>query len=218
MTSFVLASGSPRRKELLSLLGVPFKVVSPAVGEMALPQEKPSQQAVRLARMKAEAVASEEPAKIIVAADTLVVLSGQVMGKPADETKAWAMLEALRGREHQVISGIAVVAPSSRAIAVRSIETRVWMRNYSDDEIADYIARGEPFDKAGAYAIQDAVFNPVARIEGCYTNVMGLPLCHLYVTRLEMGFTLPVSPVQDCEMHTGRKCLAASQILEQASH
>jgi MAF protein len=218
MTSIVLASGSPRRKELLSLLGVPFKVVSPAVVEMALPHENPSQQAVRLARMKAEAVASEEPAKIIVAADTLVVLSGQVMGKPADESKAWAMLEALRGREHQVISGIGVVAPSSRVIAVRSTETRVWMRDYGDDEIADYIARGEPFDKAGAYAIQDAAFNPVARIEGCYTNVMGLPLCHLYVTHLETGFTLAVSPVQACEAHTRRKCLVASQILEQASH
>ncbi len=218
MTSMVLASGSPRRKELLSLLGVPFKAVRPAVGEMALPKEKPSQQAVRLARMKAEAVASEEPAKIIVAADTLVVLSGQVMGKPADKTQAWAMLKALRGREHQVISGIAVVAPSRRAIAVRSTETRVWMRDYSDDEIADYIARGEPFDKAGAYAIQDAVFNPVARIEGCYTNVMGMPLCHLYVTHLELGFKLPVSPVQACGVLTGRKCLAASQILEQASH
>ncbi len=218
MTRIVLASRSPRRRELLRLLGVPFQVVHPAVGEMALPREKPSEQAVRLARMKAEAVTSEEPGKIVVAADTLVVLSRRVMGKPDNEAEAWAMLEALRGREHRVISGIAVADRSNRPTAVRLVETRVWVRDYTDDEIATYIARGEPFDKAGAYAIQDAEFHPVARIDGCYANVMGLPLCHLHVTLREMGCTPRVPPVRACEARTGRHCYAASQILEQDNH
>ncbi len=218
MTLIVLASGSPRRRELLRLLGVPFHVVHPAVGETAVPREKPSQQAVRLARMKADAVITEVPGRIVVAADTLVVLSGLVLGKPDGEAEAWGMLKALRGREHRVISGIAVVDISHGQTAVRSVETRVWMRDYTDDEIATYIARGEPFDKAGAYAIQDVEFHPVARIDGCYANVMGLPLCDLHVTLRKMGCTWGVSPARACEALTGRQCLAATQILEQDNH
>lgn len=218
MARIVLASGSPRRRELLRLLGVPFDIVHPAVGETGLPQEKPSEQAVRLARLKAEAVTTEEAGNVVVAADTLVVLSGRVMGKPDDEAEAWVMLQALRGREHRVISGIAVADRFHRPTVVRSVETRVCLRDYTDDEIAAYIARGEPFDKAGAYAIQDAEFHPVARIDGCYANVMGLPLCHLHVTLRELGCAPRLSPVRACEAHTGLQCLAACQILEQENH
>jgi septum formation protein len=214
MTQLVLASGSPRRRELLNLLGVPFEVVFPTVYEIALGSERPSEQAVRLARVKADAVASQEPGKIIVAADTLVVLHGQVMGKPAREVEALAMLEGLRAREHQVITGVAILTPSSQRSAVRSVETRLWMRDYTDEEIALYIARGEPFDKAGGYAVQDPEFDPVSRIEGCYANVMGLPLCHVYLALEELGVPLPGSPRAPCEDHTGRECPVAAEILK----
>jgi MAF protein len=215
MTELLLASGSPRRRELLSLLCLPFEIVIPRVQENPGNGGDAKGLALRLARMKAEAVAGTERGKAVVAADTLVVLRGQVMGKPADASTAGAMLNALRGQEHQVISGLAILAPISQIVTVQAIETQVWMRNYQDEEIAHYVARGEPFDKAGGYAIQDQVFHPVDRIVGCYANVMGLPLCHLYVRLEEMGFPLPASPLHACEAHTSQSCLVAAQILRQ---
>jgi len=218
MTALLLASGSPRRRELLSLLGAPFEVVIPHVQEDAVGGGHARGTALRLARMKAEAVARMGRGKVIVGADTVVVLGGEVMGKPVDAVAASAMLGALRGREHQVISGLAVLDPASQATTVQAVETRVWMRSYRDEEIADYIARGEPFDKAGGYAIQDRVFHPVNRIEGCYANVMGLPLCHLYLGLEEMAFPLLTSPLRACEAYSGQPCLVAAQILQQDDH
>ncbi len=214
MVSLLLASTSPRRRELLSLLGISFEVVSPDVQEDAIIDGDAKDIALRLARMKAEAAGRTEQEKIIVAADTMVLLRGQVMGKPADAAAASAILAALRGRKHQVISGLAVADPHSQDMTLEAVETRVWMRYYRDEETADYIARGEPFDKAGAYAIQDQIFLPVARIEGCYANVMGLPLCHLHVILEGMGLSLPRSPLQACQTYTGRSCLVADRILQ----
>lgn len=218
MVTLLLASRSPRRRELLSLLGIPFKVVTPHVQEDIVSGEDARDAALRLASVKAESVARIEQGKTIVAADTVVVLHAQVMGKPVDRAAASAMLGALRGREHQVISGLAVVDPAKQSLTVRGITTRVRMRNYRDEEVAEYTARGEPFDKAGGYAIQDRIFRPAARFEGCYANVMGLPLCHLYLRLNEMGFPLLTSPLQACEAYIGQPCLAAAQILRQDNH
>jgi MAF protein len=218
MAELLLASGSPRRRDLLCLLGIPFEVVIPHVEEDAGSGEDAKEIALRLAWMKAKAVAKIRRGKVIVAADTVVAPRGKVMGKPPDAVAASAMLYALRGQEHQVVSALAIFDPISQDTTVQAVETQVWMRDYRDEEIADYIARGEPFDKAGGYAIQDQVFHPVDRIEGCYANVMGLPLCHLYLRLQAVGLPSPTSPVRVCEVYSDRPCLIAAQILKQNNH
>ncbi len=218
MTRLVLASGSPRRRELLRLLGLPFAITEPSVDEGEVRGSDASRQAAALAQSKALSVAAQHPGEVIVAADTLVVLQGVAMGKPADAASAREMLEALRGREHLAISGLAVIHPWSAPPSMQAVETRVWMREYEDGEIAAYVARREPLDKAGAYAIQDQDFHPVERIEGCYANVMGLPLCHLFKTLSRADFPALVRPVSACEDFTGHTCSVASSILEAATH
>ena len=217
----LLASRSPRRKELLRLLGMPFQVVVPDIREDDRPDEDGAVQACALAARKALTVARQSPADLVIAADTLVVLENQAMGKPPDAGSAIAMLRALRGREHSVISGLAVVGPGNAEVAAQAVETTVWMREYRDEEIADYIARGEPFDKAGAYAIQDWRFHPVDRIEGCYANVMGLPLCHLFAMLAPQGLVPTPSlagPWRACERHLERTCGVAEGILAAINH
>ena len=191
----VLASTSPRRRELLSGLGVEFQVTPPSASEDPQPNETPQEMVKRLALDKAMSVASHirsghdpsssvAPAAFITGAfviggDSVVVLGDRVMGKPADSGEARRMLEALRGREHQVMTGVAVVDTNDlRAHASTRIST-VIMREYSDEEIEAYVASGEPLDKAGGYAVQDKIFRPAAHLEGCYTGTMGLPLCTL---------------------------------------
>lgn len=217
----LLASGSPRRRELLRLLGVPFQVVMPDICEDERPDRDGAVQACTLAGRKALTIARQSPADLVIAADTLVVLAGQALGKPPDAGSAIAMLRALRGREHSVISGLAVVCPGSAVPDVQAVETAVWMRDYGDEEIAHYVARGQPFDKAGAYAIQDYHFHPVQRIEGCYANVMGLPLCHLFVMLTRQGMAPPPSltgPRRACEQHLGRACGVAGPIIAAIDH
>ncbi|HJX37338.1 MAG TPA: Maf family protein [Anaerolineae bacterium] len=217
----LLASGSPRRRELLRLLGMPFQVATPDTREDAETASDGVVQASTLAERKALHVAGQSPADLVIAADTLVVLDDQVMGKPPDAGSAREMLRALRGREHNVISGLAVVSPGNALPTVQAVKTRVWMRYYRDEELADYIASGEPFDKAGAYAIQDARFHPVERIEGCYANVMGLPLCHLFAILARLGLAPSpclTSPRRACEKHLGRKCEVAERILGAIDH
>jgi len=172
----------------------------------------------RLSLAKAKAVATLYPQALIVAADTTVVLDGDVLGKPADETEAVAMLRRLRGREHIVLSGVTVYDPSSGRAITELAESIVWMRTYTDEEVARYAASGDPLDKAGAYAIQHQSFSPVERIEGCYASVMGLPLCHLARALAQFGLTLPVDVPQACQAFTGHHCLAAGDILPSATH
>ena len=218
MTQLVLASGSPRRRELLQLLGRPFRVVVPRTVEGTVKCSDAATQASVLAEMKALSVARHGPEEIIVAADTLVVLCDQIIGKPTDAASARDTLVALRTGEHQVVTGLAVILPGASTPILQAVETRVWMRQYRDEEIANYIDRGEPFDKAGAYAIQDPEFDPVERIEGCYANVMGLPLCHLFTTLRDAASLHSLPPVAACEGHTGRRCSVAGRILEAATH
>lgn len=169
----ILASGSARRPELLAALGVAFEVIPANVDESS-PERDPQRLAVELAHRKARAVASQEVRAAVIGADTLVTLDGHFFGKPADAEAATATLQKLRGRTHQVVSGVAIAVDGVSAAA--SVVTHVIMRYYTDDEIAAFVATGRPFDKSGAYAIQDADFAPVASYEGCMCSVIGLPL------------------------------------------
>ena len=178
-TGLVLASTSPRRNELLSLLDLEFQVVPPSASEEPGSHEKPEKLVERLALAKARSVAESTRTGLVVGGDSVVVLDGRVMGKPGDAAEAWEMLRSLRASQHVVISGVAVVNAEDGSSRVDSRTTTVVMRDYSDAEIEAYVASGEPMDKAGAYAVQDETFHPAARVEGCYANVMGLPLCTL---------------------------------------
>jgi septum formation protein len=209
----VLASASPRRRQLFSLLEVPFVTAAACVDEESEEGESPQEMVCRLSLAKAEAVATSYPEGLIVAADTIVVLDGETLGKPADEAEAVAMLRRLRGRKHTVFSGVTVYHPASARAITELAESAVWMRAYTDEEVARYAASGDPLDKAGAYAIQHHNFSPVKRIEGCYTSVMGLPLCHLARALVQLGLTLPVDVPQACQAFTGHRCLVARKIL-----
>ena len=209
----ILASASPRRRELFSLLNVPFVAAAADVDEEIEEGESPQEMVCRLSLLKARAVAPSYPGGLIVAADTTVALDGDVLGKPADEAEAVAMLRRLRGREHTVLSGVTVYHPASGRAITELAESAVWMRAYADEEVARYAASGDPLDKAGAYAIQHQNFSPVERIGGCYANVMGLPLCHLARALAQFGVTLTVDVPQACQGFTGHRCLVAGEIL-----
>ena len=175
MPALILASASPRRSELLARLGVPFEVRPVSVIE-DVDSTNPAIVASRLARMKAEAARLADAEAPVLAADTVVVHEGAILGKPRDAAEAREMLRRLRGQSHRVITAVAVIPRGGRAALLRHPETEVTMRRYTDEEIAASIARGDPFDKAGAYAIQDPLLRPVGRYQGCYCNVVGLPL------------------------------------------
>lgn len=171
----ILASASPRRRELLAAAGLRFETFIPDIDESPLPGEDPRSHAERLAREKAAAAA--ESNGITIASDTVVLQDGIILGKPADAAHAREMLHRLSGCGHEVITGVCV-RDASRS-EVFSVVTRVEFRTLNDEEIDDYIATGEPMDKAGAYAIQGGAAHMVRRIDGSYTNVVGLPMCEL---------------------------------------
>ncbi len=177
----ILASASPRRRELLAQAGYHFAVEPSSVPESRRPGEDAIRFATRLAREKAEDVFARHPASsahapvMVLGADTVVVCDGEVMGKPADAADATRMLLLLSGRTHHVVTGVAVVWGSGAAEVAAEL-TQVTMRTLSPPEISDYVASGEPMDKAGAYAIQGYAGRWIPRISGCYFNVVGLPL------------------------------------------
>ena len=173
----VLASQSPRRRELLSTAGIPFTLRVREVEEIRAPGEPPDDYARRLARAKAEA-AWEGRDEIVLGADTIVVLDQQVLEKPRDAADARAMLQRLSGREHTVITAICLRHPAG--VQVDSTATRVGFAPLTAGEIDAYVATGEPMDKAGGYAIQGLASKFVERVEGCYFNVIGLPLSQVY--------------------------------------
>ena len=174
----ILASSSPRRRELLRNAGFEFEVVPSEADETYRKDESPSANAERIARLKAEAVARRlgTADAVVLAADTLVVVGDEVLGKPRSPEEARVMLEKLSGRAHEVISGVALANSSGNRSLVAHETTRVHFRPLSADEITLYVVSGEPRDKAGAYAIQGRASRFVTRIEGCYFNVMGLPV------------------------------------------
>jgi len=174
----LLASASPRRRALFGHLGYAFETCVVDVDESPLPGETVRRTVLRLARAKAEAAREAHPDAVVVAADTVVEVGGEPLGKPRDVAEARSMLARLAGREHRVWTAVAVFGPGDKEEAAAEA-TRVWFRPMSAAEIAAYVATGEPMDKAGAYGIQErgAVF--VERIEGDYFAVVGLPLCRL---------------------------------------
>lgn len=172
----VLASASPRRQALLRRLGPPFRVLPAHVDETVRAGETPEAYALRLAAEKARHSPVESPEAVVLGADTIVVLDGEVIGKPADAAEATDFLQRLRDRRHTVVTAVAVLDRTTGRLEADLARTTVHMRDYADAEIAAYVASGDPFDKAGGYGIQNPAFQPVAEIDGSYSNVMGLPL------------------------------------------
>jgi MAF protein len=237
----ILASNSPRRRQLLSWLGLPFEVSAANIDETPLPGEEPDAYTCRLAQQKALAVAANaEPDDLILASDTTVAVlnyegnrtssevvqwnseiveQGQmsILGKPEDLAEAEAMLRSLRERTHQVFTAVALVRRKGqpqlptgpdlfKTALVELCSTDVLMRMYTDKEMADYIASGDPMDKAGAYAIQHNGFHPVERIEGCFASVMGFPLCHVLRLLRREGIIPQVNVPQHCLAELGYDC------------
>ncbi len=174
--TIILASSSPRRKELLHQIGLDFRVDPADVDERVLPGESPEGYAVRVALDKSRVAAAKAETGIVIAADTIVVLDNEILGKPADAGDAERMLMKLSGREHRVITGLAVMDAATGKVLTRTSITRVWFRSLAPNEIISYVATGEPLDKAGAYGIQERGALLVDKIDGCYFNVVGLPL------------------------------------------
>lgn len=201
----ILASGSPRRRELLEKLGLPFEVVVSDVPETIDPGLPAEDQAAMLATRKARAVAADLSNEKVLGADTIVVLDGEILGKPPDDADAAAMLRRLSGRTHDVVTGIALVDAASGARLFRSVTSQVNMRALSDDEIVAYVATGEPRDKAGAYAIQGKGADLIAGFEGCYNNIVGLPLCYIGVMLAHVGIAIP-PPGDFCRLPGGSRC------------
>ena len=219
----ILASQSPRRRELLQLLGLPFEVTVADVAETPKEGETPIELVSRLSRAKAESAGAglggpdADRDALVMACDTIVALEeghneAQILGKPGGPKEAIAMLRLLRERCHTVYSAVTLLGPA-RGTATEVAQTQLTMRAYSESEIAAYVATGDPLDKAGAYAIQHEGFHPVREIQGCYASVMGLPLCH--VTRCLGRWGLrPASDVPSaCQAHTGHRCTVYGTIL-----
>lgn len=184
----ILASGSPRRAELLRTAGLKFEIIVPDIDETPLPGEAPDVFVCRTAREKAESISAN--GSVILAADTAVVDGERILGKPADAKDAAAMLRSLSGHTHEVMTGVCILFPDDTLCF--HVETRVTFRDLSEEEISDYVASGEPMDKAGAYAIQGGAAKMVRRVEGSYSNVVGLPLCE--VIEAMSGFAEVESP------------------------
>ena len=226
--SLILASASPRRRQLLSWLNLPFEVHVADIDETPLAHEAPGDYTLRLAKTKAEVVAQRldgenSDSYWVLASDTTVSLDGEILGKPLDETMAYDMLTRLRGRSHQVFTAVALARPelalnSSRsqteteAIIAELCVVDVPMRAYSDAEMTVYIQSGDPMDKAGAYAIQHAGFHPVEHLDGCFAAVMGLPLCHVMRLLKRAGVELSANMPAHCLDGLGYNCSIAGQI------
>ncbi len=186
METIILASGSPRRQELLQQIGVPYEVVKSDAEEVLDAVEGPRALAVENARRKALAVAKRYPGRVVLGADTVVFQDGAVYGKPKDAEDARNMLKSFAGRRHDVVTGVAIVAKDG-VCYTDATETKVFFNDLTDDEIAAYIATGEPMDKAGAYAVQGRAAAFIPRIEGSFSNVVGLPLAEVASLLKEAG-------------------------------
>ena len=219
----ILASNSPRRRQLLSLTGWKFIVSAANVDESQYANESPAEYVLRLAETKARAIQADT-GQIVLAADTTVVDGEDILGKPGDSTEAVAMLKRLRGHTHQVYTGIAVFRPHDKRSTPQSASvdglllkdlcvTDVPMRDYSDEEIHAYVQTGDPLDKAGAYAIQHPEFRPVARMHGCFASVMGLPVCHVLLQMRKMDIQPDAYFFKSCETLLEYNCPVSSAIL-----
>ncbi len=206
----ILASSSPRRRALIASLGQPFEIVKPDIDETIRRGESPLDYVSRLSREKAAAALRQiDGPALVLAADTIVLAAdtigveqdGRLLGKPANAVEARSMLLRLRDQPHEVHTAFALQrAGDDVPVWSERVCTVVTMRPYTDEEITAYIATGDPFDKAGGYAIQHAGFRPVAQIDGCYNNVVGLPLCRVKAALASIGWDSVVAPDGcDCE-------------------
>lgn len=188
-SDIVLASASPRRRDLLASVGISFAVVPSRAAEEVIAGETPEEHVVRLSKEKAREVASrkEVPGRWFIGSDTIVLCDDAILGKPRDASDAADMLSSLSGRSHRVLSGYAIFDRRSGTSVAGVVSTTVRVKELTEDEIAGYIATGEPFDKAGSYAIQGIGAFMILGIEGSYTNVVGLPLCEVVEVLEKVG-------------------------------
>ena len=214
--TLLLASASPRRRELIRLPGLPVETTSADIDETPLDHEPAADMALRLSREKARAIFSapgRAPAVVVVASDTIVSLDGEPLGKPIDAADARSMLLRLRDRVHQVHTAITLIDTTTDRSITDLATSDVQMRAYSDQEIEAYIASGDPFDKAGAYAIQHTGFKPAENFAHCFANVMGLPLCHVTRSLRKMD----IEPLNDvptaCQAYLNYTCPIYESIL-----
>ena len=176
--NIILASTSPRRRELLTLLGIPFDIIPPTGEEVASPDVAPSEQAKNFAKDKAESIAMQHPQRLVLGSDTVIEIKGNLLGKPEDLKEAETMLRQLRGQCHQVHTGLALIQESTN-LSVALVETaKVWIKPFSDDELKEYLDTKESLGKAGAYSIQGKRAKLIEKIEGDYPTIVGLPLWH----------------------------------------
>ena len=212
--NLILASNSPRRKQLLSLGGWTFEVAVADVDESQIDNEAPGDYVLRLAEAKARKSAGNAPTDcVVIAADTTVVDGDDILGKPVDTKDAVHMLKRLRGHAHQVYTGLALLCVSDGQHLSDLSVTDVPMREYSDEEIAAYVQTGDPLDKAGAYAIQHSRFHPVENMEGCFASVMGLPLCRLTYLLQQFDIVPESSVGIRCQTELQYDCPVSSAIL-----
>ncbi len=212
--TILLASNSPRRRELMALASRDFVVWMTDVDESQRAGESPADYVLRLAEAKARAaVPRAQPQNVIIAADTIVVDGSALLGKPSNAAMAAQMLQQLRGRTHQVYTGLAVLRMSTGQLLKDLCMTDVPMRDYSDAEIDRYVWSGDPLDKAGAYAIQHTEFHPVAGLSGCVASVMGLPLCHLLRLFEKIGLAQEVGLPARCQTYLNYACPVSDAIL-----
>ena len=200
----VLASASPRRRGLLRSLDIAFEVIPSHADESTPTGMAPDEMVAMLATRKASSVAEDRAGAIVLGADTTVVIDGQILNKPVDRTDAGRMLRMLRARPHRVHSGIAVVSPGMPP-ETAVMRSTVWMRRFPDEELETYLDTGESMDKAGAYGIQGAAGDIIDSVDGCYTNVVGLPLCATARLLMEAGLEIG-GPAPRCGFRSGRIC------------
>jgi len=213
----LLASHSPRRRELLSWLEIPFSAVSASVDETPLPDEYPEGYVRRLALEKARAAADQHGCRAaVLAADTAVADGNSILGKPRGAQEAVDMLRRLRGRCHQVYTAVCVLKDHASRPLVEVCVSPVVMRGYTEAEIEAYVSSGDPLDKAGAYAIQHEGFRPVRGFRHCFANVMGLPLCHLARVLPQVGLQLAVDAPKVCQQNLNYVCVVYPEILRRA--
>ena len=214
--TILLASSSPRRRELIKLFGLPIETTSADIDETPLDRESAADMAVRLSQAKAAAVSAfiPHPAPVILlASDTTVSLAGEPLGKPIDAADARSMLTRLRDRVHQVYTAITLMDLQTDRQIIDLAASDVRMRDYPDEELDAYIASGDPFDKAGAYAIQHSGFHPAENFAHCFANVMGLPLCHVARSLRKLGIE-PLNDVPEaCQAYLNYACPVYQSIL-----
>jgi MAF protein len=213
--TLLLASASPRRRELIKLLGLPVATTSADIDETPLDHESAAELAIRLSHEKAQRVltAAGHSASVIIASDTTVSLEDESLGKPIDAVEARSMLLRLRDRIHQVHTAITLIDLTTERSITDLATSDVRMRPYTDREIDAYIASGDPFDKAGAYAIQHSGFHPADQFNHCFANVMGLPLCHVVRSLRKLGIEPKADVPNACQAHLGYECPVYQTIL-----